>query len=251
MYPVLFSAGGLTIHAYGVMAVVAMIAAGLVVRRLSRRKGLDPGASLEVTVAAIVGGLAGARLYWIAEHWHEVRGDLIHAISGGAGFTWYGGLLGGVAAALVVARMRRLPIGTVANVMAPAVALGYAVARIGCFLAGDGTYGRASELPWAMAFPRGVVPTTVPVQPTALYEVLAIFFVLYRLARMPQPGWHVFAWFLLLSGLERLAVEFLRINSTWLLGLTPPQWCALFGILIGLAVLIVTRVHTTGRLKAA
>jgi phosphatidylglycerol:prolipoprotein diacylglycerol transferase len=249
----LFSARGLTIHAYGVMAVVAMFAAGLVVRRLSQRLRLDPGASLEVTVAAIIGGLAGARLYWIAEHWHEVRGDLIHAISGGAGFTWYGGLLGGVAAALVVARMRRLPIGTVANVMAPAVALGYAVARIGCFLAGDGTYGRASELPWAMAFPRGVVPTTVPVQPTALYEVfamLAIFFVLYRLARMPQPGWHVFAWFLLLSGLERFAVEFVRINSTWLLGLTPPQWFALFGVLIGLAVLIVTRVHTTGRLKA-
>ncbi len=253
MYPVLFSAGGLTIHAYGVMAVVAMVAAGLVVRRLSRRLRLDPGASLEVTVAAIIGGLAGARLYWIAEHWHEVRGDLIHAISGGAGFTWYGGLLSGVAAALVVARMRRLPIGTVANVMAPAVALGYAVARIGCFLAGDGTYGRASDLPWAMAFPRGVVPTTVPVQPTALYEVLAmlaIFFILYRLARMPQPGWHVFAWFLLLSGLERFAVEFVRINSTWLIGLTRPQWFALFGVLIGLAVLIVTRVHSTGRLKS-
>jgi phosphatidylglycerol:prolipoprotein diacylglycerol transferase len=195
----------------------------------------------------------GPRLYWIAEHWHEVRGDLIRAISGGAGFTWYGGLLGGVAAALVVARMRRLQVGTVANEMSPAVALGYAVARIGCFLGGDGTYGRASELPWAMAFPRGVVPTTVSVQPTALYEVLAmlaIFFVLYRLARMPQPGWHVFAWFRLLSGVERFAVEFVRTNSTWLFGLTPPQWLALFGIRIGPAVLIVTRVHTTA-LKAA
>jgi phosphatidylglycerol---prolipoprotein diacylglyceryl transferase len=253
LYPVLFTVGGLTIHAYGVMAVVAMIAAGLVVQRLSERLSIDPGASMEVTVAAIVGGLAGARLYWIAEHWHEVRGDLLHAVSGGAGFTWYGGLLGGLAAVLVAARMRRLPIGTVANVMAPAVALGYAVARIGCFLAGDGTYGRPSDLPWAMAFPRGVVPTTVRVQPTALYETLAmiaVFLVLYRMARRPQPGWCVFAWFLVLSGVERFAVEFLRVNSTWLLGLTPPQWFAISGVLIGLTILIVTRAHSADRLSA-
>ena len=253
MYPVLFTVGGLTIHSYGVMAVVAMIAAGLVVQRLAGRMGLDPGASLEVTVAAIVGGLAGARLYWIAEHWHEVRGELLHAVAGGAGFTWYGGLLGGVAAVFVVARLRRLPIGTVANVMAPAVALGYAVARIGCFLAADGTYGRPSGLPWAIAFPRGVVPTTVRVQPTALYETLAmfaVFLVLYRLARKPQPGWYVFAWFLVLSGVERFAVEFLRVNSTWLLGLTPPQWFAISGILIGLTILIVTRAHSADRLNA-
>lgn len=252
MYPTLFTIGGLTIHAYGVMAVLAMLAAGLVVRRLSRRLGLDPGASLEVTVAAIVGGLAGARLYWIAEHWQEVRGELLHAVSGGAGFTWYGGLLGGIVAVLVVSRMRRLPVGIVANVMAPAVALGYAVARIGCFLAGDGTYGRPSDLPWAMAFPRGVVPTTVPVQPTALYETLAmiaIFMVLYRMARRPQPGWYVFGWFLVLSGAERFAIEFLRVNSSWLLGLTPPQWFAISGILIGLTTLMVTRARGAERLK--
>lgn len=252
MYPTLFTIGGLTIHAYGVMAVLAMLAAGLVVRRLSRRLGLDPGASLEVTVAAIVGGLAGARLYWIAEHWQEVRGELLHAVSGGAGFTWYGGFLGGIVAVLVVSRMRRLPVGIVANVMAPAVALGYAVARIGCFLAGDGTYGRPSDLPWAMAFPRGVVPTTVPVQPTALYETLAmiaIFMVLYRMARRPQPGWYVFGWFLVLSGAERFAIEFLRVNSSWLLGLTPPQWFAISGILIGLTTLMVTRARGAERLK--
>jgi len=252
LYPVLFTVGDVTFHAYGVMAVLAMLAAGLVVRRLSRRLGLDPGASLEVTVAAIVGGLAGARLYWIAEHWQEVRGELLHAVSGGAGFTWYGGLLGGIVAVLVVSRMRRLPVGIVANVMAPAVALGYAVARIGCFLAGDGTYGRPSDLPWAMAFPRGVVPTTVPVQPTALYETLAmiaIFLVLYRMARRPQPSWYVFGWFLVLSGAERFAIEFLRVNSPWLLGLTPPQWFAISGVLIGLTTLMVTRARGAERLK--
>lgn len=253
MYPILFSFGGFKMHSYGLFAALAMIAAGLIVQRLSRRLGVDPGAALELTVAAIIGGLVGARLYWAAEHWTELRGDLAHALMGGAGFTWYGGLLGGIAGVIVVARIRRLPLGLVANLMAPAVALGYGVARIGCLLAGDGTYGRASDLPWAMAFPRGVVPTTVRVQPTALYETLAmliVFAVLYRMARRPQPGWHVFAWFLLLSGAERFGVEFLRVNTPWVLGLTPPQWFALSGILIGMSVLLAQRVRGRGRLGA-
>jgi len=253
VYPILFRVGGMTIYSYGVMAVVAMVAAGLVVQRLSRRLGLQPGVAVELTVAAVIGGLAGARVYWLAEHWHEVRGDLLHAVEGGAGFTWYGGLLGGVAAVIVLARLRRLPLGLIANVMAPAVAVGYAVARVGCLLAGDGTYGRSSDLPWAMAFPRGMMPTTVPVQPTAFYETLAmlvVFVVLYRMALRPQAGWYVFAWFLVLSGVERFAIEFLRVNPPWLLGFTPPQWFALAGVLIGTAVLLATRQRQPDVLKA-
>ena len=90
-------------------------------------------------------------------------------------------------------------------------------------------------------------------QPTALYESAGdarIFFVLYRMARRPQPGWYVFAWFLVLSGVERFAVEFLRVNPSWLLGLTPPQWFAIFGILIGLTMLVVMRARSTDRLNA-
>jgi len=253
VYPILFNVGGVTFYSYGVMAVLAMVAAGLVVQRLSRRLGLQPGVAVELTVAAIIGGLAGARFYWLAEHWHEVRGNLLHAVSGGAGLTWYGGLLGGVVAVIVLARIRRLPLGLVANVMAPAVAVGYAVARVGCLLAGDGTYGGPSDLPWAMAFPRGTMPTTVPVQPTALYETLAmlvVFIVLYRMARRPQAGWYVFAWFLVLSGVERFAVEFLRVNPPWLLGFTPPQWFALVGVLMGAVVLFATRARDRDGLEA-
>ena len=253
MYPILLNVGGMTLHSYGVLAVAAMVAAGFVVQRLSRRHGIEPETALELTAAAVVGGLAGARLYWLLEHWSEVRGDLLHAVVGGAGFTWYGGLLGGVAAVIALARFRHERLGLVANVMAPAVALGYAVARIGCLLAGDGTYGRPSGLPWAMAFPRGMVPTTVAVQPTALYETLAmlvVFVVLYRMARRSQPGWYVFAWFLVLSGAERFAVEFLRVNPPWLAGLTPPQWFALAGVLIGAAVVFATRARDRDGLEA-
>jgi phosphatidylglycerol:prolipoprotein diacylglycerol transferase len=254
VYPILFSLGGVPFYSYGALAVLAMVAAGFVVNRLSAKSGFESGTALELTVAALVGGFAGARLYWIAEHWHEVRGDLLHGLTGGAGFTWYGGLLGGVVAVAVLARVRRLELGQVANVMAPAVALGYAVARIGCLLAGDGTYGRPSDLPWAVAFPRGMVPTSARVQPTALYETLAmlvVFAILYRIARRPPSDWHVFAWFLVLSGAERFAVEFLRVNAPWLLGLTAPQWFAAAGMLIGTVVLLATRLRQRAEINAA
>lgn len=254
MHPILFHLGSRPFYSYGLLAVLAMIAGGYVVQRLFRRHGIDPGAALGVTVAAIVGGLAGARLYWLAEHWREARGDVFHLALSGAGFTWYGGLLGGVIAVIALARYRHLPLGLVANVMAPAVTLGYAVARIGCLLAGDGTYGRPSDLPWAIAFPHGMVPTSVPVQPTPAYETLAmlvVFVVLYRMARRPQPGWRVFACFLVLSGVERFAAEFLRINPPWLLGLTPPQWFALAGVLLGTGVLLAQRLHPGVTLEPA
>ena len=246
MHPILFHVGSRPFYSYGLLAVLAMIAGGYIVQRLFRRHGIDPGAALEVTVAAILGGLAGARLYWLAEHWREAQGDVFHSMLRGAGFTWYGGLLGGVVAVIALARYRRLPLGLVANVMAPAVTLGYSVARIGCLLAGDGTYGRPSDLPWAIAFPHGMVPTSVAVQPTPAYEtlaMLAVFVVLYRMARRPQPGWHVFAWFLVLSGVERFAIEFLRINPPWLLGLTPPQWFALASVLVGTGALLAQRLR--------
>jgi phosphatidylglycerol:prolipoprotein diacylglycerol transferase len=253
LYPVLLHFGNFQLRSYGVFAALAMISGGLVVTRLLRRRNLDPGMALYLTMAAALGGLAGARLYWLVEHWGLVRGDLLHYAVTGAGFTWYGGLLGGTAAVVCVALLQRLPLGVVANVMAPAVALGYAVARIGCLLTGDGTYGRPSDLPWAVAFPHGTVPTSVPVQPTPAYEtlaMLAVFVVLYRMVRRPQPAWHVFAWFLVLSGVERFLVEFLRINQTWLLDLTPPQWFAAGGVFVGAALLVAQRLRRREELGA-
>ena len=254
MYPVLFHIGEYTVFSFGLMAALALIVPGfLFAWPLLKARGFDPERVYEVIYVGGIGGFGGARIYYLFQHWSEVKGDLWGSIWSGSGFTWYGGLLGGVAAVIVLARLRRLPLGLIANVMAPAVAVGYAVARIGCLLAGDGTYGRPSGLPWAMAFPRGMVPTTVAVQPTALYETLAmlvVFIVLYRMARRPQAGWYVFAWFLVLSGAERFAVEFLRVNPPWLLGFTPPQWFALAGVLIGTAVLLATRQRQPDVLKA-
>jgi phosphatidylglycerol:prolipoprotein diacylglycerol transferase len=177
------------------------------------------------------GGLIGARLYFLAEH---AGSESLSGSLGGAGFTWYGGLIGGAIAVLALAWLRGVPLKPLLGAMGPGLALAYGIARIGCQLAGDGTYGRPSHLPWAMSYPHGEVPTDVRVQPTPVYEViasLAIFALLWRRRDRVAPE-RLFALYLVLSGCERFLVEFLRRNDQVLWGLTQPQlWAA--GLAIG------------------
>ena len=141
--------------------------------------------------------------------------------------------------------IRRFPLDVVANAMAPATAMGYAIGRIGCQLAGDGDYGKVSTLPWAMGYPHGTVPTPpgVRVQPTPIYEIIAMSFVvwiLWRLAtRYDKSGWWTFGWFLVLSGVERILVEFVRRNPIWFWHLTQPQWVSIVSVVIGVVLIAV------------
>src|SRR5437899_1773451 len=129
------------------------------------------------------------------------------------------------------------------DMCATALALGYAIGRIGCQVSGDGDYGIRSSLPWAMGYPHGTVPTPpgVKVQPTPIYETVAmslVAYLLWRLRDRVRPG-VVFALYLLLSGLERLLVEFIRRNSEVLAGLTAPQLESIGLCVVGLAWLAV------------
>lgn len=181
-------------------------------------------------------GFLGAKLYYLAEHassltWHDF---------GGTGFTWYGGMIAGTIAVLVVIRRRRLPLGLVSGLVAVPLSLTYGIGRLGCLLAGDGTYGRPTDLPWGMAFPHGTVPTTVAVHPTPLYEALAAFAIAGLLAwlgpRLAPPA--VFGSYLALSGLSRFLVEFLRLNTHALFGLTQAQLWSLLVVVIGATILL-------------
>jgi len=226
MRPVLFELGPLELRSYGVFVALAFVAAWLVLRsELERRvgRGREAGALI---LAAAVGGLAGARLYWFVEHASTAApGELLS----GAGFTWYGGVIGGAAAVLALAWLKRLNADALLGAAAPALALGYGLGRIACQFAGDGTYGRPSDLPWAMAYPEGEVPTTERVHPTPVYETLAsliIFALLWRLRRrMSALG--LFGLYLVAAGAERFLVEFLRRNDEVAFGLTQPQLFAL------------------------
>ncbi|WP_198962024.1 prolipoprotein diacylglyceryl transferase [Pseudonocardia sp. MH-G8] len=177
----------------------------------------------------------GPKLYYLAEHaptltWHDFDP---------MGFTWYGGLIAGTAAVLVVIQRNQLPLSLVSGLIAVPLSLAYGIGRLGCLLAGDGTYGCPTDLLWATAFPHGSVATMVPVHPTPVYEALAAFAIAGLLAwvgpRVAAPA--LFGLYLILSGAARFLVEFLRINEPALLGLTQPQlWSALI-VIIGIATL--------------
>ncbi len=235
----LFNLGPLEVHSWGVMVAVALVLAGLVLRHELERLASRGDVAASLVVAAAIGGLLGARLYWLAEHAGE--GSLLHSLSG-AGFTWYGGVLGGAAAVLLVAHRGSVPLAALLGASAPALALGYGIGRIACQLAGDGTYGVASDLPWAMSYPDGEVPTTERVHPTPVYETLAsllIFWALWHARRRWSPI-RLFGVYLLLAGSERLFVEFVRRNDEVIAGLTQPQLFAVSLMAAGALVIAVT-----------
>ena len=236
MHPEIIALGPLTVHSFGLMIALAVLAAGWFVRRDLAERGLPARLAVELVACAAVGGVLGARVYYLVEHAGEAQATL----TASAGLAWYGGVIGGVLAVAGVARLRRLPLGQVANVCAPALALAYAIGRIGCQLAGDGTYGQPSDLPWAMSYPHGEVPTTIAVHPTPIYEttvMLLVFVVLWRLRHRLGAPWSLAAVYLVLAGVERLLVEFIRINPVEALGLTAPQLFSLTQIAVGLALL--------------
>jgi phosphatidylglycerol:prolipoprotein diacylglycerol transferase len=242
MRPILFQIGDFRFYSFGLMAALALIVPGLtIVGPLLRRRGVPSEFAYELIVAAGVGGFVVARIYYLVENYARIKGDFWHAAFGGAGFVWYGGLIGGFLGVVGWTLVRRRPLDIIANAMAPATAFGYLIGRIGCQLAGDGDYGKVSTLPWAMGYPNGTVPTPpgVRVQPTPIYEIIAMGFVvwiLWRLAtRYDKSGWWTFGWFLVLSGIERFLVEFVRINPVWFAGLTQPQWVSVVSVAVGLA----------------
>ena len=249
MLPVLFSVFGFDIQSYGVSkALAALVAAFLLARAF---EGLDLKRDLAYSLVTwtVLWGFVGAKIYYLLE---QLPNFDVHHL-GGMGFTWYGGLIGGVVAALVIVHRHQLPLGAIAGAAAVPLTVAYGIGRLGCLLSGDGTYGRPTSVPWAMTFPNGVVPTTVPVHPTPLYEALAallIAAVLWALSKRWNPA-AVFGAYLALSGISRFLVEFLRINQPSLFGFTQPQLWALVSLIVGVVLIVRTQYLNRPRRRAA
>lgn len=236
MYPILFRVGDFTVTSYGVMLVLAFVAAGLVVASEFRRRGWDPSGAQDVVLAAMIGGIVGSKLFWAVSNWDQLAADPVGTLFSRGGFTYYGGLIGGVVAVLLLFQWRRYPLGEAVNACAPAIPVGYILGRVGCFLVGD-DYGKPTDMAWGIAFPEGSPPTTVPVHPTQLYEILLtipIFLVMWSQRKRDLPGWFLLWEFFVLAGLERFVVEFYRINPVVALGLTAAQWVSIGLVVAGL-----------------
>jgi phosphatidylglycerol---prolipoprotein diacylglyceryl transferase len=228
---------GISVKTFGVTFALGFLACGLLIARRLRELGKPVDWAYEIVFAALVGGVVGARGYYVIQHYSEVKHDLLGSVFSGSGLVWYGGAIGGAIGVLLWMRWRDAMQLRMFDMCATALALGYAIGRIGCQVSGDGDYGIRSSLPWAMGYPHGTVPTPpgVRVQPTPIYETVAmclVAYLLWKLRDRVRPG-VVFALYLLLSGLERFLVEFVRRNTEVLAGLTTPQLESLVLMAIG------------------
>jgi phosphatidylglycerol:prolipoprotein diacylglycerol transferase len=227
--------GPITLQTFGIMFALGFVCAGVLVGKRLLELGKPVDWAYEMIFSALAGGFIGARVYYMVQNWDQVQDDFFGSLFSGSGLVWYGGAIGGAIAVLVWARYRDFFGLALLDLCAPALAIGYAVGRIGCQLSGDGDYGKPTDLPWAMSYPDGTVPTTQEVHPTPIYEALAmglIAFVLWRLRDRFRAG-VLFAVYLVLSGAERFLVEFIRRNDDVFAGLTVAQLESLALMVIG------------------
>ena len=264
MYPTLFEIGGFTVTTFGLMMFLAFLAGAWAMASELRLRSIDPEIGWDLLGWLAVGGILGAKLYYLALHPAGFAADPLGSLLSRGGLVWYGGFIGGVIAFAWQVRHRGLPMATMFDTAGPGLAIGYAFGRMGCFLVGD-DYGLPTDGPLGMVFPRDAaipsaagylrsvgaeIPAGVPdaallaVHPTQLYEIaaaLAIFAVL-RLAsrRLALAPGRLFAIYLALYGIERFLIEFVRAKDDRLLiGLSTSQFVSL--VLIGIAAYVWAR----------
>ena len=233
MFPILFRIGDFEVTTFGVMVAVAAAVGYWLFRRELRRSGLPDSAS-DAAVWGIAAGLAGAKLLWVGEHAREE--PFIELLLSRGGLSWFGGLIGGVGVGVAILVHRQVPLIPALAAATPALAFGHLLGRIGCFLVGD-DYGGPTDLPWGVAFPDGLPPTTVPVHPTQLYEAIFLGWLGWMLVRWRRKGVNdrtVLARYLLLAGAARFAIEFIRVNTRVLGPLTVAHLVALSLTIAGL-----------------
>jgi phosphatidylglycerol:prolipoprotein diacylglycerol transferase len=243
--------GPLTLQTFGLMFALAFLGAGALIAVRLKEIGKPVDWAYEIGFAALIGGVVGSRLYFVAQNYDSVKDDLLGNLLSGSGLVWYGGAIGGALAVVLWAWYRGFLGLALLDLVAPALALGYAIGRVGCQLSGDGDYGKAWDGPWAMSYPDGTVPTTEDVHPTPVYETLAMGFcawLLWRLRDRFRVG-VLFAAYLLFAGAERFLIEFLRRNDEVGLGLTMAQWESL-AIMVAGAVWIAVVQRRHGSLSA-
>jgi len=249
--------GPLTIPTFGLMVASGLLVAAYVLQADFNRRQMRADAFMIIGLAGLA-GLAGARLYHLLESPREFFADPWPQLFSRFGFAWFGGLLGGFIALVILARQAKIPLLEFLDASSPAGAAGYAIGRIGCFLSGDGDYGVPTSLPWGMSFPNGVVPTFERVHPTPLYELLiwlAIAAFLWRMGakalRGPKFQGKIFCSYLLFTGLARFLIEFIRINPRSFFGLSNAQTASLLSILIGALLLGFLKAHSKDGIKIA
>ncbi|MFI5263806.1 MAG: prolipoprotein diacylglyceryl transferase [Candidatus Kapaibacterium sp.] len=278
MYPVLFKLGPLVIYSFGLMMALAFLTALNLFGSEVKRRGWDEKHVTWISMIALVGGVAGSKLFSIFEDWDVFVQNPIKTIFSASGLTFYGGFIVATIGIFLYLRRKKLGFYSFADMIAPTVFIAYGIGRIGCQLAGDGDYGIPTKLPWGAYYSHGTAkPTLVlidyfqkypaekivwkydslraipagvdgmgmsynrfdevtPCHPTPIYETLAAaicfaFLWSKRKKYEAEPG-KLFGLTIILMGIERFLVEFLRINPLYF-SLSMAQWISIALVLYG------------------
>ena len=215
MYPILFRFGDFTVHTYGVLLAVGFLLAVFLARDRARRAGIDPNVMLDMSFYILLAAILGSRLFYVVTNWPEFAGSPIDAVKfWRGGLVFYGGLICASLVGVWYVRKGRLNLSKMADVVAPSIALGQALGRLGCFSAGC-CYGNPTTVPWAVTFrnPESLAPIGVPLHPTQLYESAAtfgIFLALLSMHRWERFQGRLLWYYLLFYSTARFIIEFFR-----------------------------------------
>ena len=257
MCPRLLEIGPLTIYSYGLMLALGFFTASYVLSLELKRKKLDARLAGNITLAALIGGIVGSKIWFVVENWSSSLADPVGMIFSPSGLTFYGGFFG--AALLIYLYLKKAGIRFLhaADAISPGLLLGYGVARLGCHFAGDGDYGFPTTLPWGTdysrgtvppsyafrnfpeitsRYPNGIVPDHTLCHPTPVYELLmcaALVFIMWRYRRSITETGKMFMLYLMFAGFERFVIEFMRLNPRHLFGLSQAQLIAVVLIAAG------------------
>ncbi len=215
MHPQLFSIGPFTLHTYGLFVALGFLLGLWVATKLGRQQGISPQQVLDMGFIILFSAVLGSRLLYVLmnlSHYSRHPWGIFEIWNGGLVFS--GGAICAVAAIVWYARRHNLALLRLADIWAPAAALGQGFGRIGCFMAGC-CYGKPTHVPWAVIFtdPRALAPLHQPLHPTEIYHAVsgfAIFGILLFLHRKRSYTGRVFIWYLLLHSFSRLLIERFR-----------------------------------------
>ncbi|MBP9191199.1 MAG: prolipoprotein diacylglyceryl transferase [Ignavibacteria bacterium] len=254
MYPKLFEIGPVPVYSYGLMLGITFLVASSLFNRELKRNGMDENISVTITFLCLIGGIVGSKLFYVIEEWNFGGGLPLSSyltkdvLLSPSGLTFYGGLIFAIVLVLIYCRSKKLSVLKIFDLMAPGAAIGYGFARIGCHLSGDGDYGiPVNGTMWEFlgySYLNGTVPTKpgVLVHPTSIYEFIAaifIFLFLWKSRDKYKTSGIIFAYYLILSGIERLIIEVIRLNPRIVMGLSQAQIISLVMILIGVFLLYI------------
>jgi len=234
MYPVLFRIGNFPISTFGLMMATAFLVGSWITARRMKEVGLDPDLATTLLVYVMLGGILGSKLYYAIDTHLRTGVPFTSLLFARDGITWYGGLIVATVVGAIGCRIHGVSIRKVMDCTAVAGAVGQAIGRVGCFLVGD-DYGRPTDLPWGVSFPRGAPPTDARVHPTQIYEILWLLPVAGLLWKRRHVSPFLFGEYIALNGLGRIFIETLRVNPKVAFGLTEPQIVGIALILGGVS----------------